>query len=107
MTQIFSVIDVSFFTFYVHSCIQALVDICHKVLQAVHKNPSARAVKKGSTVTTDEGSGKKSTQGEKPFDKMNSIVANMLLNLTRLAAIGPYSQPYRYVTVYLPAGPSI
>lgn len=62
---------------------QALVDICHKVLQAVHKNPSSRAVKKGSSVTTDEGSGAKSVGAEKPFDSMNSIVANMLLNLTR------------------------
>ena len=62
------------------------MDICHKVLQAVHKNPSSRAVKRGSTVTTDDGSGAKSVSGgggEKPFDSMNSIVANMLLNLTR------------------------
>lgn len=65
---------------------QALVDICHKVLQAVHKNPSSRAVKKGSTVTMDEGGGAKSSKdGEKPFDSMNSIVANMLLNMTRSA----------------------
>lgn len=62
---------------------QALVDICHKVLQAVHKNPSSRAVKKGSTVTMDEGGGAKTSKDrEKPFDSMNSIVANMLLNMT-------------------------
>lgn len=65
---------------------QALVDICHKVLQAVHKNPSSRAVKRGSTLTMDEGAATKSSKnGEKPFDSMNSIVANMLLNMTRSA----------------------
>ena len=62
------------------------MDICHKVLQAVHKNPSSRAVKKGSTVTMDEGGGAKTSKdGEKPFDSMNNIVANMLLNMTRSA----------------------
>ena len=64
---------------------QALVDICHKVLDAVHhKGPGSSragaAVKPGSTVTMDEG---RVTDKEKPFDSMNSIVANLLLNMTR------------------------
>lgn len=67
------------------SLTQALVDICHKVLDAVHhKGPgssrAAAAVKPGSTVTMDEG---RATDKEKPFDSMNSIVANLLLNMTR------------------------
>ena len=72
---------------------QALLDICHKVLRAVHKGPGSRAaVKLGSTVTKEEGCGSSSsgassatvTSKEKPFDSMNSIVANLLLNMTRL-----------------------
>ncbi|VDL86077.1 unnamed protein product [Schistocephalus solidus] len=38
------------------------------------------------SVVTNEGS-LASTEGTKPFDAMNNIVANMLLNLTRLASI--------------------
>ena len=64
------------------SLIQALVDICHKVLEAVHhKGPGSgragAAVKPGSTVTMEEG---RITDKEKLFDSMNSIVANLLLN---------------------------
>ncbi|KAL5014922.1 hypothetical protein ScPMuIL_009192 [Solemya velum] len=66
---------------------QALVDIVSKVTQAV---PSARTgkrvytgattgVKTSSTVTTGEGG---IANEEKPFDSMNNIVANMLLNMT-------------------------
>ena len=67
------------------SLTQALVDICHKVLEAVHhKGPGSgragAAVKPGSTVTMEEG---RVTDKEKPFDSMNSIVANLLLNMTR------------------------
>ena len=63
------------------------MDICHKVLEAVHhKGPGSSragvAVKPGSTVTMDEG-GVTDKEIKKPFDSMNSIVANLLLNMTR------------------------
>lgn len=77
------------------------MDICHKVLQAVHKNPSSRAVKKGSAVTMDEGGrgAKSSKDGEKPFDSMNNIVANMLLNMTRSAFTHCHSG-FHYTYIY-------
>lgn len=55
---------------------------------AVHKGPGSRAaVKPGSTVTMEAGRGGAGahavvTNKEKPFDSMNSIVANLLLNMT-------------------------
>ena len=60
------------------------------MLEAVHKGPGSRAtVKPGSTVTMEEagsggGAAARITNKEKPFDSMNSIVANLLLNMTRL-----------------------
>ena len=64
------------------------------MLEAVHKGPGSRAaVKPGSTVTMEEAAAGRSRGGvgasaavankEKPFDSMNSIVANLLLNMTR------------------------
>ena len=63
------------------------------MLEAVHKGPGSRvAVKPGSTVTMEEAAGRSRggagasaavTNKEKPFDSMNSIVANLLLNMTR------------------------
>ena len=45
--------------------------------------PSAGVrVKSGSAITAGEGGVTKPSQ-EKPFDGMNNIVANMLLNITR------------------------
>ena len=61
------------------------------MLEVVHKGPGSRAVvKPGSTVTMEEA-GRSSRGGagasaavankEKPFDSMNSIVANLLSKL--------------------------
>ncbi|XP_078600769.1 tubulin epsilon chain-like [Branchiostoma floridae x Branchiostoma japonicum] len=61
---------------------QSLVDIFNMVNQAASKTSkisSTSKVKGGSTVTSDMGGIKGQ---EKPFDKMNNIVANLLLNLT-------------------------
>ncbi|KAJ8321781.1 hypothetical protein KUTeg_000252 [Tegillarca granosa] len=71
---------------------QALVDIVNKIGQAV---PSARTgkrvyssvggnVKAGSEITAGDG-GLTKPSDEKPFDSMNNIVANLLLNMTSSA----------------------
>ncbi|CAG2229299.1 TUBE [Mytilus edulis] len=66
---------------------QALMDIVNKIGQAI---PSARTgkktffptdVKAGSAIHTGDG-GLTKTSEEKPFDSMNNIVANLLLNMT-------------------------
>lgn len=67
---------------------QALVDIVNKIGQSV---PSAKlgkrvynasGVKAGSAIIDGEG-GLSKASDEKPFDSMNNIVANLLLNMTR------------------------
>lgn len=67
---------------------QALVDIVNKIGQSV---PSAKlgkrvyaasGVKAGSAISDGEG-GLSKASDEKPFDSMNNIVANLLLNMTR------------------------
>ena len=55
---------------------QALLDIHQKVAKAV-------AVKAGSAVIERGGVKGVVKDGGKPFDSMNNIVANLLLNLTR------------------------
>lgn len=69
---------------------QALMDIVNKIGQAI---PSARTgkktffptdVKAGSAINTGDG-GLTKTSEEKPFDSMNNIVANLLLNMTSSA----------------------
>jgi hypothetical protein len=68
--------------------LQALVDIVNKIGQSI---PSARTgkkmfyptdVKTGSAINAGDG-GLTKTSDEKPFDSMNNIVANLLLNMTR------------------------
>ena len=68
--------------------LQALVDIVNKIGQAV---PSAKmgkrvfaasGVKSGSALTAGDG-GLSKPSDERPFDSMNNIVANLLLNMTR------------------------
>ena len=54
---------------------QALMDICHKVTKT--GRPGGGLVKAGSEITSG------ARGGEKPFDSMNNIVANLLINLTR------------------------
>ncbi|XP_077990397.1 tubulin epsilon chain-like [Glandiceps talaboti] len=70
---------------------QALVDICNKISQALPPDkPGKRVmgstgrVKADSAVTASTGGVVKSSE-EKPFDKMNNIVANLLLNMTSSA----------------------
>lgn len=61
--------------------LQALSDLCQKVSRAYQiRQGQARA---GSGVSAGQG-GVAGSQ-EKPFDDMNNIVANLLLNLTRWA----------------------
>ncbi len=73
-------------------CLQALVDIVNKIYQALPPEkygkkvfgPSLAGVrvKKNSALTASERGVTKPSH-EKPFDGMNNIVANMLLNVTR------------------------
>ncbi len=66
-----------FRTISTHSFVyQALLDICHKVTKG-QQTVRSGMVKGGSEIT-----GGPKTEG-KPFDAMNNIVANLLLNLTR------------------------
>lgn len=67
---------------------QALVDIVNKIGQSV---PSAKlgkrvynasGVKAGCAIIDGDG-GLSKASDEKPFDSMNNIVANLLLNMTR------------------------
>ncbi|XP_071804090.1 tubulin epsilon chain-like [Asterias amurensis] len=67
---------------------QALSEICEKINQALPTDNFGKRVygatgkaKAGTAISSsDAGSGKKGS--EKPFDQMNNIVANLLLNLT-------------------------
>ena len=76
---------------------QALVDIVNKISQSVPQEGTGKRtytegaemrgrtttrVKPESTLTTNAG-GLTKQRSEKPFDGMNNIVANMLLNMTR------------------------
>nr|KAI8736756.1 tubulin epsilon chain-like [Biomphalaria glabrata] len=68
---------------------QALVDIVNKITQALPPTKSGKrvygvspAVKPDSALTTGTAVG---SPEEKPFDKMNNMVANLLLNLTSSA----------------------
>lgn len=71
---------------------QALVDICNKVSSAlppsktgkkVYPSSSQSRVKASSAVTSGDGGVAKGP--EKPFDNMNNIAANLILNLTSSA----------------------
>lgn len=61
--------------------LQSLIDISQKVFKACQSRVGGGA-KRESTVTA--GAGGLAASREKPFDTMNNIVANLLLNLTRL-----------------------
>ncbi|XP_002739740.1 tubulin epsilon chain-like [Saccoglossus kowalevskii] len=70
---------------------QALYDICHKISQALPPEKTGKRmvgghsrVKADSAVTASAG-GLVKKSDEKPFDKMNNIVANLLLNMTSSA----------------------
>lgn len=58
---------------------QALIDICLKVSKAVGTGQVSAKSAVNAAGKARAGGG---AQREKPFDAMNSIVANLLLNLT-------------------------
>ncbi|XP_074043486.1 tubulin epsilon chain isoform X3 [Macrotis lagotis] len=62
---------------------ESLFDIVSKINHMVTSGKPGTTVKPESLVTLNEGGIKKKLQ-EKPFDTMNNIVGNLLLNLTRL-----------------------
>nr|XP_020863845.1 tubulin epsilon chain isoform X3 [Phascolarctos cinereus] len=63
---------------------ESLFDIVSKINQMVTSGKPGTTVKPESLVTLNEGGIKKKLQ-EKPFDTMNNIVGNLLLNLTSSA----------------------
>lgn len=60
---------------------KSLFEIVNKIHQMINSGKLGSTVKQNSLVTSSAGSAK--TLQEKPFDAMNNIVANLLLNLTR------------------------
>ncbi|XP_064303509.1 tubulin epsilon chain isoform X1 [Phalacrocorax carbo] len=62
---------------------ESLFDIVNKIHQMINSGKLGSTVKPNSMVTSGTGSAK--TVQEKPFDAMNNIVANLLLNLTSSA----------------------
>jgi tubulin epsilon len=69
--------------------LQALTEIVNKISQAVPSGKTAKRtygpgseVKHGSAIMGGDG-GVAKVKEERPFDTMNNIVANLLLNLTR------------------------
>ncbi|XP_013804455.2 tubulin epsilon chain isoform X4 [Apteryx mantelli] len=61
---------------------ESLFDIVNKIHQMVNSGKLGSIVKQNSLVTSSAGSTK--AVQEKSFDAMNNIIANLLLNLTRL-----------------------
>ena len=68
------------YTLQLPTPLQSLIDISQKVFKACQSKLGGGA-KRGSMVTTGEGG--VASSKEKPFDTMNNIVANLLLNITR------------------------
>ena len=74
--------------------IQALTSLVNKINQAIPPSKSGKRVyssvtgdiKPGSALTAGQG-GVTTARDEKPFDTMNNIVANMMLNMTRYFTI--------------------
>lgn len=62
---------------------ESLFDIVNKIHQMINSGKLGSTVKPNSLVTSSAGTAK--TVQEKPFDAMNNIVANLLLNLTSSA----------------------
>ncbi|XP_030628537.1 tubulin epsilon chain [Chanos chanos] len=61
---------------------QSLVDIVKKIQHMVHSGKMGSVIKKDTTITSGQGC---VSGTEKPFDAMNNIVANLLLNITSSA----------------------
>lgn len=62
------------------SLLQSLVDIVNKIKRMSHCGKLGSVIKTDSTIISGQGG---SSGSEKPFDSMNNIVANLLLNITR------------------------
>uniref|UniRef100_I3JZK5 Tubulin epsilon 1 n=2 Tax=Oreochromis TaxID=8139 RepID=I3JZK5_ORENI len=62
---------------------QSLVDIVNKIKIMSHGTKPGLIIKRNSTVTSGQGG---LSGAEKPFDAMNNIVANLLLNITSESA---------------------
>lgn len=73
------VLNTSLYTFFFPS--KSLFDIVNKIHQMINSGKLGSTVKPKSLVTSSAG-GARAVQ-EKPFDAMNNIIANLLLNLTR------------------------
>ncbi|XP_076872803.1 tubulin epsilon chain isoform X2 [Brachyhypopomus gauderio] len=61
---------------------QSLVDIVSKIQHMAHTGKPSCVIKKDCTIISGQGGVSKT---EKPFDAMNNIVANLLLNITSSA----------------------
>lgn len=60
--------------------LQSLVDIVNKIKQMSHSGKPGSVIKRDSAIISGRGG---LSGPEKPFDAMNNIVANLLLNITR------------------------
>lgn len=60
--------------------LQSLVDIVNKIKHMSHGGKPGSVIKRDSTIISGQGG---LSGAEKPFDAMNNIVANLLLNITR------------------------
>ncbi|XP_056873830.1 tubulin epsilon chain isoform X1 [Takifugu flavidus] len=61
---------------------QSLVDIVNRIKRMAHGEKPGSVIKKNSTIISNKGG---LSGAEKPFDAMNNIVANLLLNITSSA----------------------
>ncbi|XP_028809471.1 tubulin epsilon chain [Denticeps clupeoides] len=61
---------------------QSLVEIVNKIRHMAHSGKPSTAIKMDSTIISSQGG---VSRVEKPFDGMNNIVANLLLNITSSA----------------------
>lgn len=60
--------------------LQSLVDIVNKIKHMSYGGKPGSVIKRDSTIISGQGG---LSGAEKPFDAMNNIVANLLLNITR------------------------
>lgn len=69
--------------------LQSLVDIVNKIKHMSHSGKPGSAIKRDSAIVSGQGG---VSGAEKPFDAMNNIVANLLLNITRYnSTVGLYT----------------
>lgn len=74
-------------TFFTDFSAKSLFDIVSKINQMTSSGKLGSAVKQTSLLTSSAGT--VNHNREKPFDAMNNIVANLLLNLTRYVFENP------------------